>query len=133
MVLVMQARQLQSHTGTHTYAVQEVQSLLTPLGVLAAGGKYHVVRLDPPLQLVVVAMYHRTARESPQCAQHHPAHLATVLLEEELHQLQEAAPRDSLRARRERAETSGIRVAEVFVESMDFVDGERGGEAVLLG
>lgn len=133
VVLVVQTRQLRSHTASHAYAVQEVQSLRTPLGVLVARGERHVVRLDLPLQLVVVATRQRATTQSPQRAQHHPARLAAVLLEEQLHQLQKAAARDALLLLRQRAETARVRVLEVLVESAHLLDGERGGEAVLLG
>ena len=133
VVLVVQTRQLRSHTATHAYAVQKVQSLRTPLGVLVARGERHVVRLDLPLQLVVVATRQRATTQSPQRAQHHPARLAAVLLEEQLHQLQKAAARDALLLLRQRAETARVRVLEVLVESAHLLDGERGGEAVLLG
>lgn len=101
--------------------------------MLVARGERHVVRLDLPLQLVVVATRQRATIQSPQRAQHHPARLAAVLLEEQLHQLQKAAARDALLLLRQRAETARVRVLEVLVESAHLLDGERGGEAVLLG
>ena len=133
MVLVVQTRQLRSHTASHAYAVQEVQSLRTPLGVLVARGERHVVGLDLPLQLVVVATRQRATIQSPQCAQHHPARLAAVLLEEQLHQLQEAATRDAVLLLGQQAQTGSVRVLEVLMEGAHFLSGERGGEAVLLG
>ena len=133
VVLVVQTCQLRSHTAAHAYAVQEVQSLRTPLGVLVARGERHMVWLDLPLQLVVVATHHRATMQSPQRAQHHPARLAAVLLEEQLHQLQEAPTRDALLLLGQRAQTGRVRVLEVLVESAHLLDRERGGEAVLLG